>query len=100
MDVELIDTLVGFGIFGVGAFFILRSTGLKDVNSKDKKRDDIIDGYRKELYDSLTPLKSDKNARLAKKKELLKRFSDELSRNIFFEQVEIREIILDLADDY
>lgn len=100
MDVELIYTLVGVAIFGIVAFFILRSTGLKDVNTKDKKRDDIIDAYRKELYNSLTPLKSDKNAAIAKKKELLNRFSDELSRNIFFEQVEIREIILDLADDY
>jgi len=100
MDAELIYTLVGIGIFGIVTFFILRNTDLKNVNTKDKKRDDIINGYKKELYDSLTPLKNDKNAALAKKKELLKKFSDELSRNIFFEQVEIREIILDLADNY
>ena len=99
MDAELVYTLVGIGIFVVIAFFILRNTGLSDVNTKDKKRDDILNGYKKELYDSLTPLKSDKDARVAKKKELLKRYSDELSRNIFFEEIEIREIILDLADD-
>ena len=100
MDIELIYTVLGVGIFGVVAFFILRSSDLENVNTKDKKRDDIINEYRKELYNSLTPLKGNKNATIAKKKELLKRFSDELSRNIFFEQVEIREIILDLADDY
>ena len=98
MDNELIYNLIGFTIFAVVAFFILKSTRVEDTNTKDVKRDKIINGYKKELRNALYSL-SDDNARIAKKKELLLKISDELSRNIFFEQIEIQEIILDLADN-
>ncbi len=100
MDTELIYNMIAVVIFGVVSFFIVRSSNTRDVNSKSKNKDDIVDAYKKELYDTLSALDNDKKARVIKKKELLLKISDELSRNIFFEQVEIREIILDLADNY
>jgi len=99
MDSETIYTIIGLLIFVGIATKILRSDVRSSVNTKDNTRDDIIDGYKLELYDALLPLKNDKEARKSKKTELLKRISDELSRNIFFEQIEVREIILDLAEN-
>ncbi len=100
MDGELIYAIVGIVIFSVVAIKIMRSEVSAVINTKEDKRDRIISGYRKQLYEALTPLKNDKEVRIAKKSELLKKFSDELSMNIYFENIEIKEIILDLAQDY
>jgi len=100
MDSEILYVLVGIIIFSVIAIYIFKNDDLVNANTKDTKRAEIINSYKKELYEALKPLENDKNARVAKKSELLKKFSDELSMNIFFDNIEIREIILDLADDY
>ena len=100
MDSETIYAVGGVIVFLVVAMFILRSNPSVVINTKDEKRDEILGKYKKELRESLASLGDDKEARVAKKSELLKRFSSELSSNIFFDQIEIREIILDLAEDY
>lgn len=100
MDGELIYALIGIAIFAVIATITLRTNVPKVINSKEDKKNEIIRGYQIEMYKELTSLKGDNKARIAKKKELLKKYSDELSLNIFFEKSEAREIIFDLADNY
>ena len=97
MDNETIYALIGIGIFSSVAYIILRSDGPNEDTNR-RTRDDIIDEYKKELTQTLNQL--DTQARIAKKSELLKRISGELSRNIFFEEEEVREVILDLAENY
>jgi len=100
MDSEVLYAIFGIVVFSSVAVFILRSGAQPDINTKELTRESIIIAYQKELYEALAPLKNDKKARISKKSELLKKFSDELSRNIFFEKMEVREIILDLAENY
>ena len=97
MDSEIIYSIAGVVIFIIIIFLTLRSDVSQAVQSKEEKRYEIVNGYKKQLNDALFPLKDDKKARVAKKAQMLKRFSDELSLNIFFEKSEIREIILDLS---
>ena len=97
MDGETIYTLAGVAIFGVIVYFILKSDVSKEVQSKDERRYDIMNAYEKELREALEPVKDDEKARVAKKKELLKKFSDELALNIFFDEMDIKDIITELS---
>jgi len=97
MDAELIYTLVGVVIFTLFAYFILKSDTAGKVQTKEEKRYEIISGYQAVLRKELAPLKDNREELLVKKAMLLKEFSDELSRNIFFDALEIQEIIQDLA---
>lgn len=65
--------------------------------SKEAKRAEIIASYKKELTDVVASCKDDRKTAILKKTELLKKFSLELSTNIFFDKKEIREIIQELA---
>ena len=97
MDTEVILSLIGIVVL----ILVIVATfgGYIGVPSKNPtvKKDEIINGYREQLQAALEPLMEDDRARLDTKKSLLKKFSDELSRNIFFDNGEIREIILDLS---
>ncbi|MCD6172604.1 MAG: hypothetical protein J7J96_02310 [Sulfurimonas sp.] len=99
MDVEMMYSI--FGIVGLImiVIFTFRSDVGKQIQTKEQKKDSIIAEYKKELYESLIVLIDDKQARLDKKSKLLKKFSDELSLNIFFDKNEIQDIILELAKD-
>lgn len=99
MDIEIVYSI--FGIVGLImiVIFTFRSDVSKQVQTKEEKRESIIAEYKKELYESLVVLNDDKQARLDKKSKLLKKFSDELSLNIFFDKNEIQDIILELAKD-
>lgn len=97
MDSELIYSVVGIVIFVIIVIKVLRSDVTQAVQSKEEKRAEIVGGYKNELRVALELLRDNNEARVAKKKELLKKFSDELSLNIFFDSSEIREIILDLS---
>ena len=97
MDAELIYSLVGVAIFALFAYFALKDDTSTKIQTKEEKRYEIIGEYSKTLRLELEPLKNDKQAYLAKKSSLLKSFSDELALNIFFDAVEIKEIIQDLA---
>ena len=97
MDAELIYTLSGVAVFALFAYFILKNDTAGEVQSKEEKRYEIISGYQACLRKELSPLQDNKEEYLAKKVLLLKEFSDELSMNIFFDSLEIEEIIQDLA---
>ena len=99
MDVEMIYSI--FGIVGLImiVIFTFRSDVSEQIQTKEQKKESIVAEYKKELYESLIVLNDDKQARLDKKSKLLKKFSDELSLNIFFDKNEIQDIILELAND-
>lgn len=99
MDSEIIYSIVGIVIFIIIVIMTMRSNVVEIVQSKEEKREDIINGYKKELRDALEPFKNDTKARLAKKSEMLQKFNAELSLNIFFDKDELREIILELSQE-
>ena len=91
MDSQILYSLAGIVIFILIIIFTLRSGETDGTQTKEQKKQQIINGYQEELISTLKPL--DGEIMLAKKTELLKKYSDELSRNIFFDKEEIREII-------
>ncbi|WP_373034608.1 hypothetical protein [Sulfurimonas sp.] len=97
MESEIVYSVIGIVIFIVIIVMTLRSDVVEIVQSKEEKRADIINGYKKELLEALEPLRDDTEARVAKKSEMLKKFSNELSLNIFFDKDELREIVLELS---
>jgi len=98
MDSETIYAVLGVGIFSLITFYTLRNDETAKLQTKEEKCYAIINGYRKELRESLTLLKDDKVAQKNKKVELLTKFNDELSRNIFFDALEVREILEELSE--
>ncbi|MDF1874680.1 hypothetical protein JHD48_02900 [Sulfurimonas sp. SAG-AH-194-I05] len=93
---EFLYSLVGI----IGISFIiyktLRSSRSVKVKSKDQKRLEIIAEYTEFLESTLIAIK-DKDLQRAKKISLLKKFSDELAMNVFFDKEESNEIILNLS---
>ena len=98
MESETLYAIGGVVVFLITAIFVMRTGEPTVIQTKEEKREEILQEYAKELTDVLYLLKDDKEARVAKKTQLLKRFSEELSLNIFFDKIEIKEIILDLAE--
>ncbi|WP_294966351.1 hypothetical protein [Sulfurimonas sp.] len=99
MDSEIIYTGIGIVIFIIIIIITMRSNVVEIIQSKEEKRTDIVAGYKSELKAALEPLKENKQARIAKKNKMLKKFSNELSLNIFFDKDELREIILELSQE-
>lgn len=97
MDSELIYSAMGIVIFIIIIVITLRSNVVDIIQTKEQKKEEIINGYKQELQDALEPLQNDAKARVAKKNELLTRFNSELALNIFFDKDELREIILELS---
>ena len=97
MDAEIVYSL--FGIFGfvVVIYLTLRATP-KATREKEKakKKEEIILQYKQKLQNELEQFKND-DLRVKQKTVLLKQYNDELSRNIFFQQDEVKEILMDLA---
>ncbi len=97
MDSEILYSAVGVGIFALIVFYTLKSDNTAKIQTKEEKSHEIVNNYRKVLREELTLLKDDKQAQLAKRKELLNKFNLELSTNIFFDAYEVREIIEELS---
>jgi len=97
MDSETIYSVIGVVMFGVLAFYTLKNDEIEKIQTKEEKVHEIVNGYRKELRESLRALEDDKEAQKMKRLELLKKFNSELSRNIFFDDFEIKEIIEELS---
>jgi hypothetical protein len=99
MDSEIIYSLIGISILILVIIFTLGRTPKKQVKTKEEKRNEIINEYKNKLKKDLAPLLDNKEATLAKKNELLKKFSNELALNIFFDKSEIKDIILELSKE-
>ena len=88
--------LIYNGVFAVIAIIILYFLFGKDLKQKfqsaDDKKESIIKEYEDSLKSELSGLEGDEKN--MKKKELLVKFNSELSRNIFFNSDEVKEIIL------
>lgn len=79
-------------------YFTLKSTSAKmDTKTEAKKKEEIIQEYKLRLEKALESLNDDKDLRTAKKTQLLQEFNSEFSRNIFFDEEEIRDIIAELS---
>lgn len=100
MSIDIVYIVIGVLIVLVIAYFTLKKDAIKKVQSKEEKRYEILNAYSKELKEALEPLGDNKEARVAKKQELFKKFSRELSQNIFFDNSEIKEILVDLSQKY
>ncbi len=98
MDSELIYTVAGIGIFAFIAYKTLSNKETTKIQTKEEKCHEIVNGYRKELRDALTELQDDAEAQKLKKIELLTKFNNELSRNIFFDVFEVKEILQELSE--
>ncbi len=100
MDDAISYSLIGIIILIVVIIVTLRTgDDNKEIKTKKQKKAEIIAQYKLELQKALKPLKDNQDDRVAKKTEMLKKFSNELSRNIFFDKDEIRNIILELTNN-
>ncbi len=78
--------------------YVMRPKITTIVQTKREKREEIVDGYKKQLREALEVIQ-DNDEKTVKKVALLKKFSDELASNIFFDGNEIHEIILELSKE-
>ncbi|MDD2356398.1 MAG: hypothetical protein PHX13_00635 [Thiovulaceae bacterium] len=78
--------------------YVMRPRITTIVQTKREKREEIVDGYKKQLREALEVI-HDNDEKTVKKVALLKKFSDELASNIFFDSSEIHEIILELSKE-
>ena len=97
MDIEIIYSLIGIAVLVVVIIFTLKKSPTSNVQTKEGKKQQIINDYKKELREALEPLKNDREVLVRKKSELLKKFSNELALNIFFDKDELRVIISELS---
>lgn len=63
------------------------------INNPALTKEKIIKSYEDELKEILINCKADKKLLLEKKIEFLKRVNHELSMNLFFDEVEAKEIL-------
>ncbi len=96
MDSEMVYSIFGIMSLVAIVYLVFRNNKKSSYKTKTQKKKEIIDTYKKELLSTLNNLQN-KELRVKKKSILLKKYSDELSQNIFFDKDEIREIILELA---
>ncbi len=98
MDSVIIFILLAIGFLIVVIYFTLKKSTSTVPRTKEEKCHEIIVEYKRRLDEELSLLKTDNDAMLAKKSVLLRDFSLELSRNIFFDNDEMREVIQELAN--
>jgi len=92
------DKLILLGIFialFVVWFWIQKSDSI--VRTKEEKQAQIKASYKKYLDERLTPYKNDRSKLMQEKSKILKRFSKELHRNLFFDDNETRSLLQELA---
>ena len=99
MNIEIIYSVIGIVILVVIIVLTFRSSNIQKPRDTTEKKAQIVAQYHQEMKDALAGLEDDKQKRLSTKRELLKKFNDELSRNIFFNADEIRAIILKLSQE-
>lgn len=89
---------VSFAVI-VLVYFLIRGKVTKVVQTKEEKKEQIIQSYRQELQKALSSLEDDQDSKKAIKTQLLQRFNKELASNIFFDNSEIHQIILELSKE-
>ncbi|MEA3290584.1 MAG: hypothetical protein U9Q04_10445 [Campylobacterota bacterium] len=79
-----------------GALFYKRKDG-SSIRSTVLKKEDIIKNYEDELKEMMSPYEDDKKMQIKIKKEYLQKCNSELSRNVFFDEDEAKEVIEKLS---
>jgi uncharacterized protein YoxC len=98
MSVEIIVSIAIVFLILVIVFTLKNSSKeVTRVQSKDEKREEIFNSYIDRLTTELETI-DDKDKRIQRKKELLKEFSSELSRNIFLDASDVRNMIMQLSN--
>lgn len=97
MDSEVLYSTFGIVSLIVIGYLVLKGKSEEQHKTKAQKRTEIINEYKQSLIESLEGLDDNKEERMKRKSVLLKKYSDELSQNIFFDQDEIKELILELS---
>ena len=62
------------------------------------KKHEIIDNYKKELFEILEASENDKNLQMQERIKFLKKVNYELSMNIFFDENEAKQILKELSE--
>ena len=70
----------------------------KKVKTKEQKQAEILQSYKDTLDCELSQHEVDRSLYLKKKTELLKVFAEELNRNMFFDEDEVRVLIQKLVN--
>ena len=96
MDSAILYSIIGIIILILVIVVTLNIDVSRKVQTKEEKRAEILQKYKEELHSALSDI-DDNEEKNAKKTKLLKQFSDELSRNIFFDADEIRDVIRNLT---
>lgn len=96
MDSAILYPSIGIVILIIVIAVTLKSASNNKVKTKEQKQAEILKDYKEEMHSTLSKI-DDNEEQKAKKTELLKRFSNELSRNIYFDKDEVREVIVRLS---
>lgn len=99
MESELVYSIFGIVVLVIIIILVMRSNEVVLSRSQEDKKEEIISNYRQELQEALDDLVNDKVARVEKKKVILNQISNELTLNIYFDEEEIKEIILELSKE-
>lgn len=88
--------LLGVLIALFGLWFWIQKSG-SNVRTKEEKQAQIKSSYKKYLDEKLSPYQNDRKRLMEEKTKILKRFSKELHRNLFFDEQETRTLLQELA---
>ncbi|MEA3353835.1 MAG: hypothetical protein U9Q33_08480 [Campylobacterota bacterium] len=83
-------------VLTAGALFYRRKDG-SSIRSTALKKEDIVHNYEKELKELMAPYENDKKMQIKIKKEYLQKCNSELSRNVFFDEDEAKEVLEQLS---
>ena len=98
MESELFYAIAGIiGFTLIGYFTLKGGNSAKNIKTKAEMRLEMTLKYKKSLTESLKDFDPKDKMRRDKKIMLLREYSDELSRNIYFDKDEVKEIISELS---
>jgi hypothetical protein len=96
IDLMIIVLIVALLIIIVKLYLLNKQPKIKPQTEEQKKAQ-IIDNYKKTLLEQLEPFRDDKQKTLSIKRDFLKKISNELSKNIFFDNSQIKDIVKELS---
>lgn len=70
----------------------------KNVKPTHVKKDELIDSYENQMRETIAAYRTNKEELTKQKIQTLKRISNELSTNIFFDKDEVRNILQKLSN--
>lgn len=70
----------------------------KKIKQPAIKKDEIITQYKKQMNELVQRYEDDKEKQIKEKIKLLKNINNELSMNIFFDEIEAKKILKELSN--